>query len=94
MLAARSDENRRAITTAEAIVPLVKLLGDGRGVRTNTPQERAAGVLAAVQPTADVNSFSSSEAHAALERVEPGWRCALHTHAHTHTHAHRCASAS
>ena len=46
MLAARSDENRRAITTANAITPLVRLLGDGRGVRSKTPQERAAAVLA------------------------------------------------
>ena len=46
VLAARSDENRKAITAAKAIEPLVRLLGDGRRVRTATPQERAAAVLA------------------------------------------------
>lgn len=46
VLAGRSSENRRAITTADAIAPLVRLLGDGRQVRANTPQERAAAVLA------------------------------------------------
>ena len=45
VLATRSAENRRAITTANAIVPLVRLLGDGRNVRAQTPQERAAAVL-------------------------------------------------
>ena len=46
VLAARSAENRKAITACEAIAPLVRLLGDGRRVRTETPQERAAAVLA------------------------------------------------
>ena len=46
VIAARSDENRKAITAANAIDPLVRLLGDGRRVRTETPQERAAAVLA------------------------------------------------
>lgn len=45
VLAARSDENRKAITAAAAIEPLVRLLGDGRRVRAATPQERAAAVL-------------------------------------------------
>ena len=30
---------------ASAIAPLVRMLGDGRGTRTETPQERAAAVL-------------------------------------------------
>jgi len=46
VLASRSDENRKVITAASAIDPLVRLLGDGRRVRTATPQERAAAVLA------------------------------------------------
>ena len=46
VLAARSDENRKAITAAAAIEPLVRILGDGRRVRANTPQERSAAVLA------------------------------------------------
>ena len=46
VLAARSSENRKAITAAQAIPPLVKLLGDGRRARSGTPQERAAAVLA------------------------------------------------
>ena len=46
VLAGRSDENRKAITAAAAVEPLVRLLGDGRGVRSATPQERAAAVLA------------------------------------------------
>ena len=45
VLAARSDDNRKAITAASAIEPLVRILGDGRRVRTATPQERAAAVL-------------------------------------------------
>ena len=32
VLAARSDENRKAITAADAISPLVRILGDGRRV--------------------------------------------------------------
>ena len=46
VLSARSNDNRKAITAAQAILPLVQLLGDGRRVRANTPQERAAAVLA------------------------------------------------
>ena len=46
VLAARSSENRKAITAADAIEPLVRLLGDGRRTRSETPQERAAAVLA------------------------------------------------
>ena len=46
VLAARSAENRKAITDAGAIPPLVRLLGDGRRAREETPQERAAAVLA------------------------------------------------
>jgi len=46
VLAARSGENRKAITAAQAVGPLVRLLGDGRRVRAETPQERAAAVLA------------------------------------------------
>lgn len=46
VLAMRSPENRKAITAANAIEPLVALLGDGRRVRSETPQERAAAVLA------------------------------------------------
>jgi len=46
ILARRSAENRKAITLANAVLPLVRLLGDGRGARTDTPQERAAAVLA------------------------------------------------
>ena len=45
VLAARSTENRKAITHAKAVEPLVRLLGDGRRVRSDTPQERAAAVL-------------------------------------------------
>ena len=45
VLASRSTENRKAITAASAIEPLVRLLGDGRRVRSDTPQERAAAVL-------------------------------------------------
>ena len=44
--ASRSSANRAAIAAAGAIAPLVRLLGDGRRVRTKTPQERAAAVLA------------------------------------------------
>lgn len=46
VLASRSADNRNAITEAKAIAPLVGLLGDGRRVRSDTPQERAAAVLA------------------------------------------------
>lgn len=46
VLAARTVANRTAITEAKAITPLVRLLGDGRRVRAETPQERAAAVLA------------------------------------------------
>ena len=46
VLASRTTENRKAITAANAIPSLVKLLGDGRRTRTGTPQERAAAVLA------------------------------------------------
>ena len=46
VLAGRSSDNRKAITAAHAIVPLVNLLGDGRRVKSSTPQERAAAVLA------------------------------------------------
>ena len=47
VLAARSDDNRKAITAANAVEPLVRLMGDGRRVRASTPQESAAAVLAA-----------------------------------------------
>ena len=53
VLAGRSDENRKAITAAKAIEPLVRLLGDGRRVRTKTPQERAAAVLADLARSGD-----------------------------------------
>ena len=53
VLAARSDENRKAITAANAVEPLVRLLGDGRRVRTATPQERAAAVLADLARSSD-----------------------------------------
>ena len=46
MIASRSMENKKALTNANAIPPLVRLLGDGRRVRTKTPQERAAALLA------------------------------------------------
>ena len=46
VLAGRSADNRKAITAASAVEPLVSLLGDGRRVRSETPQERAAAVLA------------------------------------------------
>ena len=46
VLARYSNDNRKAITEAQAIVPLVNLLGDGRRVKSDTPQERAAAVLA------------------------------------------------
>jgi vacuolar protein 8 len=46
ILAARSNDNRQAITSAAAVPPLVRLLGDGRRVKAETPQERAACVLA------------------------------------------------
>ena len=53
VLAARSDDNRKAITAASAIVPLVRLLGDGRRTRKDTPQERAAAVLADLSRSGD-----------------------------------------
>jgi len=56
VLAARSEENRKAITAANAIEPLVRLLGDGRRVRANTPQERAAAVLADLARSSDNKS--------------------------------------
>ena len=56
VLAARSEENRKAITAANAIEPLVVLLGDGRRVKVNTPQERAAAVLADLARTGDNKS--------------------------------------
>lgn len=46
VLAARTTDNRKAITAADAVPRLVRLLGDGRRVRTGTPQERAAACLA------------------------------------------------
>ena len=46
VLAARSSANRTVITAAMAVEPLVGVLGDGRRVRQDTPQERAAAVLA------------------------------------------------
>ena len=56
VLAARSDENRKAITDADAVEPLVRLLGDGRRVRAGTPQERAAAVLADLARSSDNKS--------------------------------------
>ena len=56
LLAARSDENRKAITDADAVEPLVRLLGDGRRVRAGTPQERAAAVLADLARSSDNKS--------------------------------------
>ena len=53
VLAARSAENRKAITAAAAIPPLVRLLGDGRRTRKDTPQERAAAVLADLARSGD-----------------------------------------
>ena len=53
VLAGRSDENRKAITAANAIEPLVRLLGDGRRVRAKTPQERAAAVLSNLARSGD-----------------------------------------
>ena len=53
VLAAKSDENRKAITAANAIKPLVTVLGDGRRVRASTPQERAAAVLADLARSGD-----------------------------------------
>lgn len=46
VLSSRNTSNRSAIMEAGAIPPLVRLLGDGRRVETDTPQERAASVLA------------------------------------------------
>ena len=46
VLTKRSLENRKAISAAKAVVPLSQLLGDGMKVQDNTPQERAATVLA------------------------------------------------
>ena len=46
VLASRSTNNRKAILAANAIKSLVSLIGDGRRVRKETPQERAAAVLA------------------------------------------------
>ena len=40
VLAAKSSEVRTAITAANAIAPLVTLLGDGRRVRSATPPAR------------------------------------------------------
>ena len=48
LLSSRSHDNRVAITGAKAIGPLVNLLGDGRAVKADTPQERAAAVLASL----------------------------------------------
>jgi len=53
VMAAKSEENRKAITSANAVEPLVKLLGDGRRVRAATPQERAAAVLADLARSSD-----------------------------------------
>ena len=53
VLAARSNDNRKAITAANAIEPLVRLLGDGRRVRANTPQESAAAVIADLARSSD-----------------------------------------
>ena len=53
VLAGRSEDNRKAITAANAIEPLVQLLGDGRRVRAGTPQERAAAVLADLARSGD-----------------------------------------
>ena len=53
VLAARSDENRKAITSAGAIEPLVALMGDGRRVRRGTPQAGAAAVLADLARSGD-----------------------------------------
>lgn len=53
VLAAKSDENRKTITAAQAIEPLVRILGDGRRVRSATPQERAAAVLSDLARTGD-----------------------------------------
>jgi hypothetical protein len=45
-LASRSSDTRKAIAAANAIEPLIHLLGDGRRVKSDTPQERAAAVVA------------------------------------------------
>ena len=46
MLSSRSAAARTAIQQAAAIPPLVQLLGDGQRAETDTPQERAAAVIA------------------------------------------------
>ena len=53
VLAMRSDEIRKAITAANAIEPLVALLGDGRRVREGTPQEVSALVLSDLARSGD-----------------------------------------
>lgn len=45
VLASRNADNRTAITAHGAIQPLIRLMGDGKSARTDTPQERAAAVL-------------------------------------------------
>ena len=71
VLAGRSDENRKAITAANAIEPLVRLLGDGRRVRAKTPQERAAAVLSNLARSGD-NKKAIVEAGSVASRL---WRC-------------------
>jgi hypothetical protein len=45
-LSSRSPATRKELVSAGAIQPLVRLLGDGRRTENDTPQERAAAVLA------------------------------------------------
>jgi hypothetical protein len=69
VLAARSTENRKAITHAKAVEPLVRLLGDGRRVRSDTPQERAAAVLCDLARLSE-NKLAIVQAGAAIPLVQ------------------------
>ena len=53
VLASRSPVNRTTIAAAGAIPALVRLLGDGMRTEADTPQERAAVVLADLARTSD-----------------------------------------
>ena len=80
VLAARSSDTRRTITAANAIAPLVRLLGDGRRVRADTPQERAAAVLADLakfgeNKSAIVEAGGVSPLVAMLESASPEATC-------------------
>ena len=81
-LAARSDENRKAITAANAIEPLVSLLGDGRRVRRGTPQEVSALVLSDLAKSGDNKSaICAAGAVGALVAMLSSEAISVQTHA-------------